>query len=75
MLGLDEVPDSRRLCEYPSLFGAAEVAALEAVVQSMAREVVLVVIAHEVNSRGSLQVFTVYPHWGHGALRPGCLAP
>jgi len=57
LLGLDEVPDSRRLGEYLSRFGAAEVAALEAVVQSVAREVVPAVIAHEVDSRGYLPVF------------------
>ena len=57
LLGLDEVPDSRRLGEYLSRFGAAEVAALEAVVQSVAREVAPAVIAHEVDSRGYLPVF------------------
>ncbi len=57
LLGLAEVPDSRRLGEYLSRFTAAEVAALEAVVQSVAREVVPGVVEHEVPSRGYLPVF------------------
>ncbi len=57
VLGLEEVPDSRRLGEYLSRFTATEVAALEAVVQSVAREVAPAVIAHEVAHRGYLPVF------------------
>jgi hypothetical protein len=57
LLGLEEVPDSRRLGEYLGRFTAAEVAALEAVVQSVARELAPAVIAHEVASRGYLPVF------------------
>ena len=57
LLGLEEVPDSRRLGEYLSRFTATEVAALEAVVQSVARQVAPAVIAHEVARRGYLPVF------------------
>lgn len=57
LLGLDEVPDSRRLGEYLSRFTATEAAALEAVVQSVAREVAPVVITHEAACRGYLPVF------------------
>ena len=57
LLGLEEVPDSRRLGEYLSRFTATEVAALEAVVQSVAREVAPAVIAQEVAHRGYLPVF------------------
>ena len=57
LLGLETVPDSRRLGEYLSRFTATEVAALEAVVQSVAREVAPAVIAHEVARRGYLPVF------------------
>ena len=57
VLGLAEVPDSRRLGEYLGRFGATEVAALGALVQTMAREVAPQVIAHEVAQRGYLPLF------------------
>lgn len=57
LLGLDKVPDSRRLGEYLGRFGASEVAALEKVVQSVAQQVAPQVIAHEVAQRGYLPVF------------------
>ncbi len=40
LLGLDRVPDSRRLAEYLSRFTETGVVALEAVVQSVAQEVI-----------------------------------
>ncbi|HGX91964.1 MAG TPA: IS1380 family transposase [Candidatus Tenderia sp.] len=57
LLGLDRVPDSRRLGEYLSRFTETGVVALEAVVQSVAQEVIPAVIAHEVAQRGYLPVF------------------
>jgi len=57
LLGLREVPDSRRLGEYLCRFTAEAVDALETVVQSVARQVVPTVIEHEVASRGYLPLF------------------
>ncbi len=57
LLGLHEVPDNRRLGEYLGRFTPEAVEALEAVVQSVAREMVPQVIAHEVSQRGYLPLF------------------
>lgn len=57
LLGLSEVPDSRRLGEYSSRFGAADVERLERLVGSVAAELAPEVIAHEQDARDCVPVF------------------
>ncbi|NBD95058.1 MAG: IS1380 family transposase [Gammaproteobacteria bacterium] len=57
LLGLSEVPDSRRLGEYLSRFGAGAVKGLERLVGSVAAELAPEVIAHEQRCRGYVPVF------------------
>jgi len=57
LLGLLEVPDSRRLGEYLCRFDAQAIERLELLVQSVAGEVMPAVIAHEVDQRGYLPLF------------------
>jgi len=57
LLGLERVPDSRRLGEYLGRFTAEVVEALEGVVQSVARALVPSVVEHEVTERGYVPVF------------------
>lgn len=57
LLGLSEVPASRRLGEYLSRFGAGDVERLERLVGSVAAELAPEVIAHEQHCRGYVPVF------------------
>lgn len=57
LLGLSEVPDSRRLGEYLSRFGAEDVEGLQRLVGSVAAELAPEVIAHEQRCRGYVPVF------------------
>ncbi len=57
LLGLDEAPSGRRLGEYLSRFGAAEVEALLGVVRQLTTQVAPAVIEHEVSSRGYVPLF------------------
>lgn len=57
LLGLDEAPSGRRLGEYLSRFGEAEVDALLGVVQRLTAQVAPAVIEHEVSSRGYVPLF------------------
>lgn len=57
LLGLTEVPDSRRLSEHLSRFGTGDVASIKRLVSSVAADLGLEVVAHKQASRGYVPVF------------------
>ncbi len=57
LLGLKEVPDSRRLGEYLTRFRQAEIDRLTQVAGSLARKIAPAIIQHEADSKGYVPVF------------------
>jgi len=57
LLGLKDVPDSRRLGEYLGRFDSSSVAALLDVVDKLSRQIARDVIDHESNQRGYIPIF------------------
>lgn len=57
LLGLSDVPSGRRLGEYLSRFGEAEVTRLRAIAHQLARQVAPAIVEHCVKTQGYVPVF------------------